>query len=229
MRQCAYRCRVAPRNLIYCLADPVTHEIRYVGQTSRGLPRASMHWSSWQLDRETNIHKRSWIRNTLAAGSFPLVGILETVSRSILDKRERYWIRRLRSEGSPLTNVSDGGQQARGYRWSAEGRRNQSWAQRKRFASAQERKRSRDLSQAVWASDGYRQRMRKARKKQFTPDVRQKIARTLGGRPIKDQHGRVYATIAEAVRQLKVRRSGVQRVLRKRYTHTGGYVFTYAD
>jgi hypothetical protein len=216
------------RNLIYGLLDPRTYEVRYVGQTSQGMRRPAQHWTASSLAHETNKHKRNWLRQLLRQQLTPLITILEHVNRATrLDAREKYWIKKLRDAGVRLTNLTEGGCQPRGYKWSLEGRINQSWAQRQRFADPCERRAHGERIRRRWASGSFRKKMRAVRKAQFTDAVRVKIARTLGGKPIRDQNGVVYATIAAAASQLGLRRSGIQLVLRGKYTHTGGYRFSY--
>jgi hypothetical protein len=220
--------------VIYALHDPrkttPCDGIRYVGQSIHGLSRAKDHTAKWFLARETNQHKLRWLKALLAAGLQPSASILEQTAAYKLDERERHWIKTLRAQGAKLTNLSLGGQDpgARGYKWNLASRERQSKAQQARFKKPEEHAAHRLRQQALWADPSFVAKVREARKNQFTPDVRVRIARALGGRAIQDQHGRVYATTAEAVRAHGLRRSSIQFVLRGVYKHTNGFIFTYA-
>lgn len=102
-------------NFIYALRDPDTDEIRYVGVTCKPLrDRLSNHVHD--AARGVNdSHTGRWIRNLLAKSKRPKITLLEeTEDRN----REIFWISSGREYGLRLTNATDGGEGATGYKHS---------------------------------------------------------------------------------------------------------------
>lgn len=92
---------------IYCLSDPETHEIRYVGKAIDVRARLSSH-----LGDKKSSHKSHWIKSLLSRGLKPELEILESFFESNdLDwqESERWWISYLRFIGCKLTNYDSGG------------------------------------------------------------------------------------------------------------------------
>lgn len=93
--------------IVYGLTDPRDSALRYVGQSSTGLRRPRGHT---RLSRKEDSPKATWIRGLLAGGlSYGIVILEEVPGLELLDAAEKKWIARARSNGSPLTNLSDGG------------------------------------------------------------------------------------------------------------------------
>jgi GIY-YIG catalytic domain/NUMOD3 motif len=90
---------------IYCLADPVTRQIRYVGQTSEPLPaRLARHLK--EARGGNKLRRNRWIRQVLKSGRVPKVCVLEKCHSKDRFRRERHHIERLRKAGAALTNRS---------------------------------------------------------------------------------------------------------------------------
>jgi hypothetical protein len=99
---------MTPKNIIYALADPLTHEIRYVGQSRQGLKRPKQHCQKWTSKHNTYCH--NWIGSLQKQGLRPEIRILEKVeSKEDLNEAEIKWIAALRAQGARLTNLTDGG------------------------------------------------------------------------------------------------------------------------
>ena len=92
--------------VIYGLADPNTHEVRYVGQTVR-VPEQRLVHHSRNARNGSTLHVHNWIRSLPAP---PDIVILERDPPGGLDEAERAWIAYLRSMGCRLTNLTDGGE-----------------------------------------------------------------------------------------------------------------------
>jgi len=91
---------------IYCLKDPTTDAVRYVGKTNDLPARLRSHrWERRNLKLQNR--KVRWLRTLTQE---PLVEVLEVVDMNSWADRERYWIKRFRDEGADLTNFADGGQ-----------------------------------------------------------------------------------------------------------------------
>jgi hypothetical protein len=102
------------QNLIYGLIDPRSSRVRYVGQSSKGMTRPEQHAKPCSLARD-RTYKANWLRGLLAAGYEPVIQVLEVVeSVEDLNAREIHWIAYGRAIGWHLTNLTDGGEGARG-------------------------------------------------------------------------------------------------------------------
>lgn len=95
---------------IYTLSDPITMEVRYVGQTIRELrDRWYDHCSEYKLEKETN-HRRNWVMSLKRQGLRPVIEILDIVEKENWVFWEQYWISQLKSWGFNLTNLTVGGE-----------------------------------------------------------------------------------------------------------------------
>ena len=94
--------------LIYGLCDPRTQEIRYVGQSTRGMIRPAEHFPPSKKD---TTYKAKWLRKLIKCGLGPITVILEQcVLREELSSREQYWIAIGRAAlGKRFTNATAGG------------------------------------------------------------------------------------------------------------------------
>jgi hypothetical protein len=99
---------------IYVLQDP-HGVIRYVGKTNTALSRRlSGHLSAARLP-ERKTHVAAWIRSLLNRGMLPTIHLVQEISGPAWAGAEAYWISYFRSNGSPLTNLTNGGEGAPGY------------------------------------------------------------------------------------------------------------------
>ncbi len=62
----------------YALVDPRDSKIRYIGITKHLKLRLTEHIRIAKNDSDTNIHKRSWIKQLLNLGLEPIFIILES-------------------------------------------------------------------------------------------------------------------------------------------------------
>lgn len=106
-------------NFIYGLVDPCTWLVRYVGLTRIGLKRARQHRMPSRL--RAHSYKNSWIKTLFAKGLDYTIVVLED-GPSDLKAAERFWIAYGRACGWPLTNLTDGGDGANGWRHTADTR-----------------------------------------------------------------------------------------------------------
>lgn len=97
---------------IYTLSDPITMEIKYVGQTNEPKRRFNDHISSSINENSDlyNTYKARWIRKLISNDLMPIIKIIEeceNLEQSNL--REKYHIDKFTNEGCRLTNsyVSD--------------------------------------------------------------------------------------------------------------------------
>lgn len=105
--------------LIYALTEPNSHNIRYIGKTNNLTYRLRRHINESKKGRK--LHKCNWIKGLLAKNDMFGYIILETnLTNSQANKREVEIIKELRDKGVNLTNQTDGGGGACGYKHSEE-------------------------------------------------------------------------------------------------------------
>ncbi len=97
---------------IYCLCDPRTNEIRYIGQTRQKLiVRLQRHISKAKTEQNQFNHRVCWIKSILERNERPIIQLIEEgLSQQEAIAREIYYIQKFRSEGIDLVNTSDGGE-----------------------------------------------------------------------------------------------------------------------
>jgi hypothetical protein len=91
---------------IYTLSDPITNEVRYIGQTKHSLEeRLRGH-----LKGKGKTYRVHWINSLKNKGLVPNIELIEEVDKSIGSQTEIYWILMFRFWGFNLTNLTDGGE-----------------------------------------------------------------------------------------------------------------------
>lgn len=109
--------------LIYGLIDPRNGQLRYVGQSIRGLRRPVEHWKN-KRHREAKDHCHTWVRSVLRDGFVPEVEIIQECSSfAELDEAEDFWIAYFRFIGCNLTNTHTCGKGTKGLPSPTKGRK----------------------------------------------------------------------------------------------------------
>ena len=100
--------------LIYTLSDPISGEIKYVGQTSKTLSeRMKTHLSD---AKHKKANKRiTWINSLLKKDLKPIIDIIDEVVEEDWVFWEMYWIEQLKVWGFNLKNGTIGGDGIKGY------------------------------------------------------------------------------------------------------------------
>jgi predicted GIY-YIG superfamily endonuclease len=91
---------------IYCLLDPITNEVRYVGQTAHPKRRLSQHRQA----RYGNTYLNNWIEHLASANASPVMKILgsaDTVEKAA--DLERFYIASYKEASENLLNRNRGG------------------------------------------------------------------------------------------------------------------------
>ena len=91
--------------IIYSLIDPITNEVRYIGQTLL-LRQKKRLYEHVKYAHKGKTHSSCWIRKLIRCGETPIMNVIEVVSKDNVNDREKYWIKQFDN----LTNLTDGGQ-----------------------------------------------------------------------------------------------------------------------
>lgn len=121
------------KNIIYVLSDPLSLQIRYVGKTTRSTScRLSQHLSrAVQIDKFGKYKYKQyvycWLRSMLQLGLIPLCEVVEECSNAKqLLEAEIFYISYFKTLGFDLTNLTEGGEGAKGYTHTEESRHSMS-------------------------------------------------------------------------------------------------------
>jgi hypothetical protein len=98
---------------IYGLADPETHEMRYVGASAHPMKRFWEHVRSQHNTRQPNVGQ--WVASLTSTGKFPAFYVLEETDAESWPSREVHWISVYRGRGDRLLNITIGGGGTRGW------------------------------------------------------------------------------------------------------------------
>lgn len=98
------------KTFIYALYDPRKPRImRYVGKANDVEKRLYGHIRDAVKYPNRRTHKLDWIRSLLRENILPKTKVLEQVVEKRWERRERYWIKKLKQQNHSLTNGTDGG------------------------------------------------------------------------------------------------------------------------
>jgi len=95
---------------IYALTDPISGEVRYVGQTYRRLDIRLKEHIYDCIRRPRSSHKVNWIKLLISKNQLPNIILLESVKNNEVVEKEKYWMVKLTGEGNNLTNTTEGGE-----------------------------------------------------------------------------------------------------------------------
>jgi hypothetical protein len=91
---------------VYCLKDPITFEIKYIGFTRSTLSTRFSQHKHEALKKNTLSHCYNWFRKCVNNGKMPIIELLEdNISINKWGEREQYWI----NQYNNLTNQKNGG------------------------------------------------------------------------------------------------------------------------
>ena len=204
--------------LVYSLSDPRTEEIRYVGQSSRGMIRPKQPHAA---------HCRSWELNLLEVGLKPEVEVLEEWDGNgdpveWLNQTEIFWIATWRFMGAALTNLTDGGAGRSGFLITEHERQKRRETTIFRFPINLGRKHTEEEKL---------KRANSLRGKKRTQETRKKMSETrkqkaIGCTPVVCVNdGKSYRSIGDAASAYGLCYNSVYRVLRGQYPNVKGYSF----
>lgn len=103
---------------IYGLKDPITKELRYIGQTTQKSIKNRLHN---HVSEKRNARKNQWIKSLRNKNTLPIIFVIdECYSLDELNYLEIFWIGYFKSIGCRLNNVTTGGCGAPGLKQSPE-------------------------------------------------------------------------------------------------------------
>jgi hypothetical protein len=101
--------------IIYTLQDPFSLDVKYIGLTSQKLNvRLSAHWTTFNNKKSHKVH---WIKKLKKLNQKPIIKELD-IAYSLKEAAdlEKYWISQFKTWGFKLTNTTEGGEGALGYK-----------------------------------------------------------------------------------------------------------------
>jgi hypothetical protein len=104
---------------IYVLIDPITLQVRYVGQTTSTIHTRRDAHIYGAMVKKLDLYKDRWIRKR---NGKIYVELVETLPVEQLDAAEIKWIKHYRDHGYPITNGTKGGDGTRGLKWRKQSR-----------------------------------------------------------------------------------------------------------
>lgn len=215
--------------LIYALSDPRTNEIRYIGQSSRGLKRPKHHMCPSSIKGGHNPYKNNWLRQLKSLGLNPIIDVLEElISEDQLDENEQFYIAYFRSIGCRLVNLTDGGKGMRGYSLSKETRTKMSLSHKGKKQSSEHIANNVAANTGRKVSETTKAKISLANSGRiYSEEMKIKLAISHGGRPFCDETGRIYHSQTEASKALDINQSNLWKCLNNQASHAGGHVFAY--
>lgn len=91
---------------IYCLKDPITLEIRYIGITTLKLKERYAQHKHVALKKEGQTHVAKWFKKIFNTSKLlPIIELIEICNENNWEEREIYWIKYYNN----LTNIREGG------------------------------------------------------------------------------------------------------------------------
>lgn len=212
-------------NLIYGLIDPRTKELRYIGQTTRGIKQLRVYFIDSFMKKKR--HVASWIKNLHTDNLKPEVIILEDSikNKENLNNLEVFYISYFKSIGCNLTNLAEGGNSNSGFKlnkkqkkiWSKNAKNNTKLQEaRKEYFDNNPHPKWHNNPNSEKYKDQLRSWSEQANKKAVE---KQSIK-------VKDNNGIIYSSIAEAARKLNVCDSEISEHLKGRRKKVKGYTFT---
>lgn len=176
-------CSLVMNHLVYGLIDPRTRLIRYVGKSSRGMTRPTMHHKKPVSDQ---TYCARWVRSLQRAGYAVEICVLEylqTETQALA--AEVWWIAYGQLSAWPLTNLTDGGEGMCNPHPQTRKKMSESAKRRGTYVRSQETKNKMRKARLGWRpTPETRARMSESGKKRLPPsdETREKLRTASTGR-----------------------------------------------
>jgi hypothetical protein len=229
--------------LIYALQDPFTYEIRYIGLSSSGLQRPRTHMTPGVL-KKSKYPVHCWIASCKKKGKTPKILTLQNFNNKLdLYPAEIYWISYFKSIGSPLLNLSKGGDAgSAGYKWTQEQKDNRiSKGFRVDHLRDPINIEKRNEGRKIWISenlDYFKSQVSNGIKewwKNLDNETKLKINTANIGRPainrksVIDSNGNIFPCCKFAAEYYKITEGSIRKCIIKKYQHVNGVSFKYKE
>lgn len=154
-------------SIIYCLVDPISGDIRYVGKTTGTLLRRWQGHISHAKDMRNTTHRDYWIRSLSSKGEIPAIEEIESGmwDTDTCNAKEIYWISRFKELNYDLTNKTAGGDGGNIYPVSSETRTKIRESSKRNWESHEYRAALAECTEEYWKDN---QRARDAVSRQTT-------------------------------------------------------------
>ena len=208
--------------VIYGIVDPISNQLRYVGQTSNFIKRKSSHIRT-ALKGTNNSHLYNWLSSLFRSSINPEFIIFEECNIKDLDDLEVFYIDYFKMIGCNLTNSCVGGNSRRGFKMResskkivSEKLKGNSWNKGKKL--------SKETKDKMSISQLGRKHTKTSIEKMRLVKIKNKpiIQREKGGLYIK-----TFNSAYEASKELNINRKSIGNVLAKRAKLAGGFNWTY--
>jgi len=195
---------------IYCLKDPETNDIRYIGKTTNINTRLKAHITR---SRHNKYHSARWVQSVLKKGLKPIIELVEECTEENWAERETYWISYYR-QYFDLTNILEGGEGG-----STFGRLGKPW-------SEEQRKNNRKARLGVGVShteEGNKKRAEGIRR-YYEKNKKPVLQYDLDGKFIKE-----WESAVDAGKELKISYSDINRVCKNNKYTSAGFMWRYKN
>lgn len=187
---------------VYGLIDPITKELKYIGQTIQGFRRIGDHY--YQCSKKSKIGKylsncQKWIIELDRKGLvFDIIYLEYFDFPEQLDEAEKFWISYYRSLGCILLNHLNGGQIYKNQSWDLDNRRIISECTKKAMTEEVKQK----MSESA----------RKPKSLEHAKNIKSGQTKKFGS-VIQDDLGNIYNSQREAAEALQVRQATIHKAI----------------
>jgi group I intron endonuclease len=208
--------------VVYGIIDPISNQLRYIGQTVNFNKRKSEHYRT-AITQRSKARVYKWLRSLYNKSIIPIFLILEECSIEVLDETEIFYIDYFKMLGCNLTNTTEGGKSKRGYKHSEKMKekmsiimKGNSWNKGKKL--------SKEHRQNISLSSLSRKHTNISKLKMSQVKIKHKtvVQSFKDGRIIK-----VFSSAYQASKELNINRKAIGNVLANRAIKAGGYRWTY--
>jgi group I intron endonuclease len=200
---------------VYCVTNIITNK-KYVGQTSY---KKEVRWRQHRYEKSGSSFLRNAIKK-YGEENFTIETIKECSSQEELDKMEEFYIKEFNTLAPNGYNLTTGGV-----------------APKHSEITKEKMSRTRKGKEPIWAtnashnleSNKLRAEALKGQKRTLNQKANIKNGKRLLMKPVIDQNGVIYESVADAAKKLDVNRGNLQMVLRGKRKSVGGFSFEFLD